>query len=106
MRDAELKPTIDEGTVRHVAHLARLELTGEEISRFAGQLGAILDYVAQLRRVDVQGVSPMAHPLSAHNVFREDEVAESWSPERALHNAPSKQNDFFRVPKVLDQEGA
>lgn len=101
-----MKPSIDESTVRHVAHLARLQLSDEEVARFAGQLSTILDYVAQLRSVDTRDVPPTAHPLPVHNVFREDEIVEPWPPERALHNAPAQQNDFFKVPKVLDQESA
>jgi len=101
-----VNPIIDESAVRHVAHLARLQLSDEEISRFAGQLSVILEYVAQLRSVDTRDVPPTAHPLSVHNVFREDEIVEPWPPELALHNAPAKQNDFFKVPKVLDQESA
>jgi len=101
-----MNPTLDESAVRHVAHLARLQLSDEEISRFAGQLSVILGYVAQLRSVDTRDVPPTAHPLPVHNVFREDEIVEPWSPEFALHNAPAKQNDFFKVPKVLDQESA
>jgi aspartyl-tRNA(Asn)/glutamyl-tRNA(Gln) amidotransferase subunit C len=96
--------SIDEATVRHVANLARLRITDAEVATYAGQLSAILDYFEQLRRVDTEGVSPTAHPLSMVNVFREDTPHKSWPVERALHEAPDPHDGFFRVPKVLDQD--
>ncbi len=95
---------LDEAAVRHVAHLARLTVTDEEIARLAGQLSSILEYMGQLNEVDTTDVPPTAHPLSVKNVLRDDTVQFSWDPDRALHNAPDRQDDFFRVPKVLDQQ--
>ncbi len=97
--------SLDEAAVRHVAHLARLELTGAEVTRFAEQLSAILEYMAQLNQVDTTDVQPTAHTHPVANVFREDAIRNSWRPTEALHNAPERQDGFFRVPKVLDQEG-
>ena len=94
---------IDERQVRHVAHLARLELTDEQVDRLSTELSAILDYVDQLNRLDTDDVEPMAHPLPVHNVFRDDEVEPSLDPETALANAPQREGTFFRVPKVLNQ---
>ena len=94
---------IDERQVRHVAHLARLELTDEQVDRLSTELSAILDYMDQLNRLDTEGVEPTAHPLPIRNVFRDDEVEPSLDPETALANAPQREGTFFRVPKVLNQ---
>ncbi len=97
---------LDEAAVRHVAQLARLTVTDEEIARFAEQLSSILDYFQQLGDLDTSDVPPTAHPLAVTNVFRDDKVCPCWNSDRALHNAPLQQDGFFRVPKVLDQESA
>ena len=94
---------IDERQVRHVAHLARLELTDEQVDRLSTELSAILDYVDQLKCLDTNDVEPTAHPLPIRNVFRDDEVEPSLDPETALANAPQREGTFFRVPKVLNQ---
>ena len=88
--------------VRWVAHLARLELTDAELDTMTRQLGAIVDYVAQLRQVNTDGVEPLAHALAVHNVFRADEPAPSLPVEEALANAPDRRGDFFGVPAVLE----
>ena len=94
--------SLDEAAVRHVAHLARLNMTDDQIARFAGQLSVILDYVDQLNELDTTDVPPTAHPLPVKNVFRDDTVCPSWDSDRALHNAPQCQDDFFRVRTVLE----
>ncbi|MFN4260761.1 MAG: Asp-tRNA(Asn)/Glu-tRNA(Gln) amidotransferase subunit GatC [Gemmataceae bacterium] len=88
--------------VRWVAHLARLELSAGELEMMTRQLGAILDYVNQLRQVATAAVEPLAHPLPIQNVFRADEPAPSLSVDAALANAPRRQGDFYSVPAVLD----
>ena len=88
--------------VRWVAHLARLELDEDTLKLLAQQLGAILDYVDQLKAVNTDGVEPMAHPLVMSNVFRDDEPTKSLTVEEALANAPARTGDFFAVPAVLD----
>ncbi|MBS0657356.1 MAG: Asp-tRNA(Asn)/Glu-tRNA(Gln) amidotransferase subunit GatC [Verrucomicrobia bacterium] len=92
-------PEID---VRYVAQLARLALTEEETARYQTQLGQILEYVAALQEVDVEGVEPTAHPGGLQNVLREDEVAESFTATQALANAPRAANGLFMVPKVIE----
>ena len=87
--------------VRHVAKLARLKCTDEEIATFTHQLSAILNYVEQLQEVDTSAVQPLAHCLPVHNIFREDEVAPSLSNAAALANAPARDGEFFSVPKIL-----
>ena len=101
-----MAPTLDHTSVRHVAHLARLRVTDEEVARFAEQLSSILGYVDQLNQLDTGDVPPTAHPLPVSNVFRDDVVQPPWDPNRALCNAPQSEDGFFRVPKVLDQESA
>jgi aspartyl-tRNA(Asn)/glutamyl-tRNA(Gln) amidotransferase subunit C len=88
--------------VRWVAHLARLELSAEELATLTPQLQAIVEYVDQLRQVNTEGVEPLAHPLPIHNIFRADELAHSLPVDAALANAPARQGDFYRVPAVLD----
>jgi aspartyl-tRNA(Asn)/glutamyl-tRNA(Gln) amidotransferase subunit C len=103
-----MSSSLDEEAVRHVAHLARLEITDEEVARYGEQLSQILRYMEHLNELDTTDIPPTAHALPVSNVFREDEVqtTSSLDPSRALKNAPDRQEDFFRVPKVLDQESA
>lgn len=88
--------------VLKVAHLARLELSADELTAMTRQLGAILDYVQQLQQLPTDGVEPLAHPLPLHNVFRADEPAPSLPVDAALANAPDRRGDFYGVPAVLD----
>ena len=84
--------------VVHVARLARLELSEEELDRFAGQLDAILEAVGKVSELDLGGVEPTLHPLALANVWAEDEPAPSLSVDDALANAPDREDDAFRVP--------
>lgn len=97
---------LDEAAVRHVARLARLKITDDEAALFASQLSKVLEYVEQLNELDTQNVPPTAHALAVSNVFRDDVIRHSWTPDQALHNAPDGHDGFFRVPKVLDQESS
>lgn len=94
--------------VRHVAKLARLALGEDQLSKYAGQLESILEYVAKIREVDLAGVEPMAHAVPLHNVLREDEAGPSLPTELVLRNAPEAEGPFFKVPKVLggDEDSA
>jgi aspartyl-tRNA(Asn)/glutamyl-tRNA(Gln) amidotransferase subunit C len=96
---------IDETQVRHIARLARLNLTPREVVLFAGQLAEILDYFDQLQTVDTEGVEPMAHALPLKNVMRDDLPRPGLDVEAALANAPQREGPFFKVPPVLDQGG-
>ncbi len=93
---------IDEKQVRKVAKLSRLELTEAEVEEFTGQLSAILDYVEKMNELDTENVQPLAHCLPISNVFREDIVKESLGTEKTLSNAPQRDGEFFKVPKILD----
>jgi aspartyl-tRNA(Asn)/glutamyl-tRNA(Gln) amidotransferase subunit C len=90
--------TISSDEVRHVARLARLELTDEEVERFAEQLGAILEAVGKVDELDLAGVEPTSHPLDLANVWAEDEPRPSLPLEEALANAPDADGSYFRVP--------
>ena len=84
--------------VLHVADLARLALTDEEIARLSEQLSVILEAVGKVSELDLSGVEPMSHPLDLVNVWAEDEQKPSLLLEEALANAPDREDDFFRVP--------
>lgn len=86
--------------VEHVALLARLELNDEEKEEYATQLSAILEYIDALEKLDTENVPPTAHVLPLKNVFREDKVCEHLPNEKALANAPDKEETCFRVPKI------
>jgi aspartyl-tRNA(Asn)/glutamyl-tRNA(Gln) amidotransferase subunit C len=88
--------------VRWVAHLARLQLTDDELATMTRQLSAIVAYVDQLAQVNTDGVEPLAHALEVRNVFRADERAPSLPVADALANAPQRRGDFYAVPAVLE----
>jgi aspartyl-tRNA(Asn)/glutamyl-tRNA(Gln) amidotransferase subunit C len=93
---------IDQPQVRKVAKLSRLELTEAEVEEFTGQLSAILDYVEKMNELDTTNVEPLAHCLPVSNVFRQDRAKESLGTEKTLANAPQRDEEFFKVPKILD----
>ena len=89
--------------VRHVAMLARLGLSDEEVETMRTQLGEVLDYINMLEKVDVSKIPPTAQILSHLNITRDDMARESWPREALLANAPSTEDNFFRVPAVLEE---
>lgn len=91
---------ISEEEVRHVADLARLGLTDEEIKRMGGQLGAILDSIDQIGELDLAGVLPTTNALNLTNVLRPDEPHEELPPDSALATAPDAVGDLFAVPRI------
>jgi aspartyl-tRNA(Asn)/glutamyl-tRNA(Gln) amidotransferase subunit C len=93
---------IDRKTVEHVVRLAHLKLSEADLARYGAQLGAILDYVAQLEKLDVRGVEPLTHAAESAGVFREDVPRPCLSREEALQNAPERTGDFFVVPRVIE----
>ena len=86
--------------VLHVARLARLELSDDEVERFGGQLSAILDAVGKVSELDLEDVPPTSHPLDLVNVYGEDVPRPCLSREEALANAPDPEDGFFGVPAV------
>ena len=91
---------ISRDEVMHVARLARLALTDEEVSRFQDQLSAILEAVGKVAELDLSDVEPTAHPLELANVWGEDEPRPSLGIDEALANAPERDGDYFRVPRA------
>jgi aspartyl-tRNA(Asn)/glutamyl-tRNA(Gln) amidotransferase subunit C len=87
--------------VEHIAKLARLNLSPAEIEKFTHELTVILSYIDQLQSVDTEGVEPQNQFIKAENVFREDKVEDSLPREEALKNAPDRDLEYFRVPKVI-----
>jgi aspartyl-tRNA(Asn)/glutamyl-tRNA(Gln) amidotransferase subunit C len=89
---------ISRDDVLHVAKLARLALTEEEIERFQGQLNAILEAVSKVSELDLSDVPPTSHPLALVNVLAADEPTPSLPRDKAFANAPAIEDDAFRVP--------
>jgi aspartyl-tRNA(Asn)/glutamyl-tRNA(Gln) amidotransferase subunit C len=87
--------------VEHVAHLARLGLTGEELDRLEGQLNHILDQYAKLAELDTDAIPPTAQVIELENILREDVARPSMAPDRVLANAPVRDGDAFVVPAIL-----
>jgi aspartyl-tRNA(Asn)/glutamyl-tRNA(Gln) amidotransferase subunit C len=91
--------------VVHVAKLARLALSEEELALFEEQLSRILEHAARVTALDTDGIEPTAHAIPLVNVFRPDELVPSLEREEALRNAPEAEDGFFRVPRILEEEG-
>jgi aspartyl-tRNA(Asn)/glutamyl-tRNA(Gln) amidotransferase subunit C len=89
--------------VAHVAQLARLSLTQEELERFTEQLGAVLEHARDVEALDTAGVPPTAHPFPVANVFREDAVQPSLDRDEVLSQAPEVESHRFRVPRILGE---
>ena len=88
--------------VLHVARLARLALADAEADRLREQLGKLLDYMKQLDRLDTRDVVPTSHAVEMGTPFREDVVRPFGDREALLANAPDRQGDFFRVPRIIE----
>ena len=95
--------SISRADVEHVADLARLHLTDEELDRMQTQLSNILEAIETLRDVDTSHVGPTASVIQLENVMRDDEVADPMTREAALANAPLRDDPFLRVPTVLEE---
>ncbi len=89
--------------VAHVARLARLRLTPDELERFTEQLGAVLEHARDVEALDTAGVPPTAHPLPLENVLRDDTVVPCLDRDEVLSQAPAVEADRFRVPRILGE---
>jgi aspartyl-tRNA(Asn)/glutamyl-tRNA(Gln) amidotransferase subunit C len=87
--------------VAHVAALARLELTEEELDLYTGQLAQVLEHAADVASLDLAGVIPTAHALAVTNVLRPDEIRSVLDRDEVLSQAPSVEDHRFRVPRIL-----
>jgi aspartyl-tRNA(Asn)/glutamyl-tRNA(Gln) amidotransferase subunit C len=88
--------------IEHVARLARLELTDDEKARLRAQLGQILEHAAKVGEVAADDVPPTASAIARANVFREDEPEPSLPVDEALRNAPDRERDRFKVPRIVE----
>lgn len=98
--------TLSRQEVAKVAALARLALSDDELATMTSQLGGIVGFVSQLAEIDTAAVEPLAHPLDAANVFRDDVVQPSLTTDQALQSAPRHDGECFLVPAVLGESGA
>ncbi|HUZ43614.1 MAG TPA: Asp-tRNA(Asn)/Glu-tRNA(Gln) amidotransferase subunit GatC [Acidimicrobiales bacterium] len=103
MSPADSRPSISREDVAHVAHLARLTLTPEEIERFTAQLAAVLGHADDVAALDLAGVEPTAHPFPLINVLREDEVRPCLDRDEVMAQAPAAEDGRFRVPRILGE---
>lgn len=87
--------------VKKVANLARLEITPEEEANFAIQLSSILDYFEQIEELNTDNVQPMTRAIEVVNITREDKQVTNSERENILNSAPEREDDFFRVPKIM-----
>jgi aspartyl-tRNA(Asn)/glutamyl-tRNA(Gln) amidotransferase subunit C len=94
--------TIDEETVDKIAHLARLELAGDEKQAMIKDMNKILGFMDKLNEVDTTGVEPLVYMTDGVNSFRDDVVKQEITHEEALQNAPDHDADYFKVAKVID----
>ena len=97
-------PSIGRDDVARLAYLARIQLTEEEIARFAGEFDSIMNAVASVSEVATEDVPATSHPIAMTNVFREDVVANTLTQEQALAAAPEAQDGRFAVPQILGEE--
>ncbi|MGO1599096.1 MAG: Asp-tRNA(Asn)/Glu-tRNA(Gln) amidotransferase subunit GatC [Brachybacterium sp.] len=97
-------PSIGRDDVARLADLARIQLTDEEIARFAGEFDSIMDAVASVSEVASEDVPATSHPIALTNVFREDVVETTLTQEQALAGAPEAQDGRFAVPQILGEE--
>ena len=96
---------ISEETVRHLEALAALRLSDADRARMRGHLARILEYMEQLRELDVSQVPPTYHVIESQNVLRDDVVRPSMPPEEVLGNAPDARGNFYRVPRFVGEAG-
>ncbi len=93
-------PKID---IEHIARLARLDLSEPDKERMRSQLDAILTYIEKLRQLNTDNVEPTSHAIPMLNVMREDEIRPCLPREEMLTNAPEREGDFFRVPRIIEE---
>lgn len=99
-------PGISRDEVAHLAKLARLALTDEELDTFAGQIDNIVESVSAVGQVDAAGVEPMSHPHSIRTTMRADVVEKTLTQQQALDQAPAQEDDRFKVPQILGEESS
>ncbi|MFH0827437.1 MAG: Asp-tRNA(Asn)/Glu-tRNA(Gln) amidotransferase subunit GatC [Candidatus Omnitrophota bacterium] len=93
---------IRKDTVEYVAHLARMELKPKELEKLSAQLQHILNFIDNLKKVNIENIPPTSHLMAFGNVLREDTLGKSLPTDKALENAPCREGNFFVVPKVIE----
>lgn len=93
---------VDEATVKHIARLARIRVTGDEAKKLEAELSGILDWVEQLDQVPTEGVEPMTRVVAMTMKQRSDAVTDGGYPDKIVANAPETTDHFFVVPKVVE----
>jgi len=93
-----IRLVIDREQVLHVARLARLKLSDEEVERMSNELSGILEHVEHINELDLEGVEPTSHVIALENVLRPDEPRPSWSRDEMLERAPDPAGGSYRVP--------
>ena len=93
---------INKDTVKYTANLARIELSDKEVDHFTGQLDRNLAYVEKLSALNTANLEPTSHVLEMKNVYREDIAKKSLPASEVIKNAPSKENNLFKVPKIIN----
>ena len=99
---SEIKMSLTNDEIRHIASLARIALSEEEIDTFRVQLSDILSHFDALQKIDTESIEPSFHPVSFDTVMRNDELAASLALEEVLKNAPRTEGDLFRIRAVLE----
>lgn len=94
--------SVDQATVKRVAHLARIKVKDEDVPQLAGELNTILHWIEQLNEVDVAGVEPMTAVVAVKMKMRDDVVTDGHYPADVVRNAPAQEDAFFMVPKVVE----
>jgi aspartyl-tRNA(Asn)/glutamyl-tRNA(Gln) amidotransferase subunit C len=94
--------SVDTATVRRIAHLSRIAVQDEEVAHLQSELNAILDFVEELRGVDVEGMEPMTSVMPMQLKKREDQVTDGFIADEIVANAPRREDHFFVVPKVVE----
>jgi aspartyl-tRNA(Asn)/glutamyl-tRNA(Gln) amidotransferase subunit C len=103
---SENEKAISLDQVRHIAHLARIDLRDGDLERFTSQVGEILGYVNTLQNIPTDGIDPTFLITPQSNVLRQDTVKPCLTPGQALQNAPGREGDHFRMPPILGGDGA
>ncbi|GAB2593274.1 Asp-tRNA(Asn)/Glu-tRNA(Gln) amidotransferase subunit GatC [Nitrincola alkalisediminis] len=94
--------SLDKSDIERIAHLARLDISEQEVPEYATSISSILSLIDQMQATDTDGVLPLAHPLDAVQRLRKDEVSESNQRERLQQNAPAIEDGLFLVPRVIE----
>ena len=95
---------ISDELVQHIAHLARLEFEGDDLNQIKGDMSKIIGFMDKLSELDTENVEPLIFMTDQVNVLREDKSERKFTSEDALKNAPKRDSDYFRIPKVLDKK--